>query len=148
MGLKQVLEDCAHVIESIVKRKREAEPDPPFSGAQVNGASPHAEDSDTESIDAQAATSRGPQRSSIVRTSMTTANGLTDRAEALRQLQTIAEFFQQTEPHSPVSYLVQRAVKWGEMPLEKWLTDVISDEGVLTRIRETLGIKDSGNSGG
>jgi type VI secretion system protein ImpA len=148
MGLKQVLEDGAHVIESIVKKKREAEPDPPLPGVQVNSTGANAEVTETERNDAQAVLNGGFQRSSTVPTSVTTATGLTNRAEALRQLQAIAEFFQQTEPHSPVSYLVQRAVKWGQMPLEKWLTDVISDEGVLTRIRETLGIKDSGNSGG
>jgi hypothetical protein len=28
------------------------------------------------------------------------------------------------------------------MPLEAWLQDVINDEGVLSRVRETLGLKD------
>ena len=52
-----------------------------------------------------------------------------------------AEFFRQTEPHSPVSYLVQRAITWGQMPLETWLTEVIKDTAVLDGIRETLGIR-------
>jgi type VI secretion system protein ImpA len=51
----------------------------------------------------------------------------------------IADFFQKTEPHSPVSYLVQRAVKWGNMPLENWLQDVIKDESILAQLRQTLG---------
>jgi type VI secretion system protein ImpA len=51
----------------------------------------------------------------------------------------VADFFRQTEPHSPVSYLVQRAVKWGNMPLESWLQEVVKDESVLSQIRETLG---------
>ena len=65
-----------------------------------------------------------------------------NRADALRRLEALAVYFRQTEPHSPVSYLVQRAVRWGEMPLEAWLQDVINDEGVLSRVRETLGLKD------
>jgi hypothetical protein len=36
---------------------------------------------------------------------------------------------------------VQRAAQWGEMPLEQWLTDVISDKTVLAHVRETLGLK-------
>ena len=41
----------------------------------------------------------------------------------------------------PVSYLVQRAVSWGHMPLDTWLAEVIKDGGVLDNLRETLGIK-------
>jgi type VI secretion system protein ImpA len=65
-----------------------------------------------------------------------------DRAEALRRLASVAEFFRKTEPHSPVSYLVQRAARWGEMPLEQWLQEVIKDDGVLNVVRETLGIQE------
>jgi type VI secretion system protein ImpA len=64
-----------------------------------------------------------------------------DRADAIRRLNAIATFFQRTEPHSPVAYLVQRAARWGEMPLDKWLEEVVNDESVLGRIREHLGIK-------
>jgi type VI secretion system protein ImpA len=63
-----------------------------------------------------------------------------NRAEALQRLAYIAAFFQKTEPHSPVSYLVQRAVRWGEMPLENWLDEVITDPMVLNALRETLGL--------
>lgn len=64
-----------------------------------------------------------------------------DRPDALRRLAGVAEFFRRTEPHSPVSYLVQRAILWGEMPLESWLEEVINNEDVLGRVRETLGLK-------
>lgn len=63
-----------------------------------------------------------------------------NRAEALKRLAEIAAFFQRTEPHSPVFYLIQRAVKWGNMPFETWLQDVVKDENVLSQIKETLGI--------
>ncbi len=65
-----------------------------------------------------------------------------DRLDALRRLAAVAEFFRKTEPHSPVAYLVQRAAKWGEMPLEEWLNEVIKSEDVLGSVRETLGLKD------
>ena len=64
-----------------------------------------------------------------------------DRPDALRRLAGVADFFRRTEPHSPVSYLVQRAILWGEMPLESWLQEVINNEDVLGRVRETLGLK-------
>ena len=57
--------------------------------------------------------------------------------------------FRRTEPHSPVSYLVQRAITWGQMPLDAWLVDVIKDNNVLAGLRETLGLKgESGPSSG
>ena len=67
-----------------------------------------------------------------------------NRKDALKRLNEIADFFKRTEPHSPVSYLVQRAVKWGEMPLETWLQDVIKDQSVLYQLRETLGVSADG----
>jgi type VI secretion system protein ImpA len=65
------------------------------------------------------------------------------RQEALKRLTEVANYFKQTEPHSPVSYLVQRAVKWGEMPLDSWLAEVIKDQGVLDQLRDTLGINNN-----
>lgn len=63
-----------------------------------------------------------------------------DRADALRRLEAVADFFHRTEPHSPVAYLVQRAARWGQMPLEEWLQEVIKSDDVLGNVRETLGL--------
>ena len=60
--------------------------------------------------------------------------------EAVNRLTEVAAFFRQTEPHSPVSYLIERAVKWSQMPLEQWLASVIKDDTVLDSLRETLGV--------
>lgn len=75
------------------------------------------------------------------------SGGVSGRADALKRLGEIAAYFQRTEPHSPVAYLVQRAVKWGNMPLDTWLQDVIKDENVLGHLRETLGMGSSSSSG-
>jgi type VI secretion system protein ImpA len=69
-----------------------------------------------------------------------TGGALRSRADALRRLAEVAQYFQRTEPHSPVAYLVQRAIKWGQMPLEVWLEDVIKDGAVLGHLKETLGL--------
>jgi type VI secretion system protein ImpA len=61
------------------------------------------------------------------------------RTQALRQLRLVAEFFRQTEPHSPVAYLADKAAAWGEMPLHIWLKQVIKDGGALSRLEEMLG---------
>ena len=62
------------------------------------------------------------------------------RADALQRLSEVADFLRRTEPHSPVSYLVQRAVRWGHMPLEQVLREVVKDEHVLDQIWDTLGL--------
>ena len=61
------------------------------------------------------------------------------REEAFDMLNGVAQYFKGSEPHSPVPYLVERAVRWGRMPLEEWLRDVIREENVVDSIRETLG---------
>jgi type VI secretion system protein ImpA len=70
---------------------------------------------------------------------MTQSGPLRTRAQALRQLRQVAEFFRQTEPHSPVAYLADKAATWGEMPLHIWLKQVIKDGGALSRLEELLG---------
>lgn len=66
------------------------------------------------------------------------------REDALRRLGEVAEYFRAAEPHSPVSYLVQRAVHWGQMPLDAWLAEVIKDSSILESLRETLGLTTAG----
>jgi type VI secretion system protein ImpA len=68
-----------------------------------------------------------------------TSGAIQSRADALKRLGQLADYFRKTEPHSPISYLVNRAIKWGNMPLDTWLQDVIKDETVLFQIRQTLG---------
>lgn len=65
---------------------------------------------------------------------------LNTRDEALQQLESVAEFFRKTEPHSPVAYLASKAVNWGNMPLHEWLRVVLKDEGSLSYVEELLGI--------
>jgi type VI secretion system protein ImpA len=78
----------------------------------------------------------------------TATGAIQNRRDALKRLNEIADFFKKSEPHSPVSYLVQRAVKWGEMPLETWLQEVIKDQSVLFQLKETLGVSVAGEGSG
>jgi type VI secretion system protein ImpA len=126
VALKKATEEVRTLVESIVKRKRELEP-----GGAPTG-SPVVEDGVPELREAPGESPGGMPR---------------DRAAALRQLAEVAAFFRRTEPHSPVAYLVQRAVQWGHMPLEAWLKEVINDGSVLAHVRETLGLKEDPPSG-
>lgn len=49
------------------------------------------------------------------------------REDAFRQLNSISAFFRQTEPHSPISYVIDKAVKWGDMSLSELMNELIPD---------------------
>ncbi|GAB3554533.1 type VI secretion system protein TssA [Noviherbaspirillum agri] len=68
------------------------------------------------------------------------------RAQALEALREVARFFRNTEPHSPVAYLADKAANWGAMPLHAWLQTVVKDHSTLSHIEELLGL-DHGKSG-
>jgi len=125
--LKKTLENIRQVIDKVVKEKRIAEPDAVEAADSALEGEAGAEESGSPA---------GGYGGSLGGT----AGAIRGRVEALRRLGEVAEYFQKTEPHSPVAYLVQRAVKWGQMPLDKWLQEVIKDSNVLEHLRETLGI--------
>jgi len=127
--LKKSLENLRSLVDKIVKEKRVLEPDPVGSDAAAGTAE----------------LAMGQAAGVGVGSPGASAGAIRGRQEALRRLSEIAEFFQKTEPHSPVSYLVERAVKWGSMPLELWLQEVIKDSTVLGQVQETLGVKAEGS---
>jgi type VI secretion system protein ImpA len=118
LEIRKALEECRDVVQPILKRKRELEP----------AATPAEQ----------------PSSEPLLPTEHTTvADGPIDpvsRADALHRLTAIATFFRRSEPHSPVAYLVERAIHWGRLPLDQWLREVIHDDGVLAHVRETLGL--------
>jgi type VI secretion system protein ImpA len=63
------------------------------------------------------------------------------REDAYRQLREVADYLRRTEPHSPVSYLIDRAVRWGQLPFQDLLRDVLKhNEDARTTVLETLGL--------
>jgi type VI secretion system protein ImpA len=133
-GLKETLDACQELVEDILKKR----------GGLV-----------TELAPAQSETAPAPQAAPLVKHDSLRAvssapliqDGLPlepqDRSDAIQRLLAVAAYFRRTEPHSPVPYLVQRAVHWANLPLEQWLQYVIHDTTSLESIRETLGLKDS-----
>ena len=133
-GLKETLDACQELVEDILKKR----------GGLVTEAAP-----------ALPGTAPAPQAAPLVKHDSTRAASSAplvqgtlplepqDRSDALQRLLAVAAYFRRTEPHSPVSYLVQRAVSWANLPLETWLQHVIHDSTTLESVRETLGLKDS-----
>lgn len=62
------------------------------------------------------------------------------RQEAFQQLNHISQFFRRTEPHSPISYAIDRAVRWGSMPLGELMNELIPDSGSRTTYGSLTGV--------
>lgn len=123
-AFKKSLDEIRTLVDLLVKEKQKAEPREDEFGDATSESGEEGEPVATGSGGGGFAVSQGAIRS---------------RQEALKRLSEIAAFFRQTEPHSPVSYAVERAVKWGNMPLEAWLADVLKDGVALESVREVLG---------
>lgn len=66
---------------------------------------------------------------------------IVSREDALRSLESIAAYFRRTEPHSPLSYTLDEAVRRARLPWMELLNEVISDRGSRDAILTTLGIR-------
>ena len=53
----------------------------------------------------------------------------------------IAEFFQRTEPHSPLAYTLKDAVRRGRMTWPELLEEMVPDPGLRSVILSSFGIR-------
>ncbi|MEE6852585.1 type VI secretion system protein TssA [Escherichia coli :H21] len=60
------------------------------------------------------------------------------REKAVEQLEKIAIFFRQSEPTSPVPYLLERAVRWSTMTMSEWLEELLKDNDSVEQINRVL----------
>lgn len=89
----------------------------------------------------EAATHDGAEANPIAAGGERSAKKSMDREEAFRQLREISDFFLRTEPHSPVSYVLQKAVKWGNMRLDELIAELIPDSSSRAHYSELTGVK-------
>jgi type VI secretion system protein ImpA len=133
IAVRNSIEDCFTLVNGVLKKKRQQDPSyrPEF-----------------ESLPDDSSNQPGGTEANSVATSatMSWSGEPKNREEAFRQLAVIAAYLKRVEPQHPVSYLLERAVRWTKMPLEEWLGEVVRNEDVLNHLRETLGIKAEQNS--
>ncbi len=131
IDLRKAVEDCRTLVEDLVNAKRKLDPNykPEQTPLAVVESGKVAE-AEPQAVPVNSASGGGglPREP-------------TSREDAFQRLAVIADYLKKVEPQNPVSYLVDRAVRWAEMPLEKWLGEVIQNQEVLKHLRETLGIK-------
>lgn len=120
--LTEAKQTLAHVVREVAGLALE-EPEPEPEG-----------DESAQSDDSEAQSSGGAARKSA-------SGEIHTRDDAFRLLTRVAEYFRVTEPHSPLSSLLSQAVRWGRMPLDQLIEELIPDSsardhfGLLTGIR-------------
>lgn len=114
-GVRQALDDCRILVRQILKIKN--------PGGDGTPEGEHAEAGG-------AAVAGGPARPA------------SSRAEAYRQLSQAAAVLQQLEPHSPIPYLIQRAVELGALPFPLLIKALIREQNVLAELSREFGLKD------
>jgi type VI secretion system protein ImpA len=92
-------------------------------------------------VEPQEAATPGSEGAPEERTS--TATHIAGRADAYRKLREASDYLLRTEPHSPVPYLVRRAVSWGNMSLAELLEELLQKNADLATLYTLLGIKRS-----
>ena len=68
---------------------------------------------------------------------------ISNRGQAFSSLLQVAAYFRSAEPHSPVSYALEQAVRWGKLSLPDLLRDLVEDDGVLAEMYRRMGIQES-----
>ncbi|RYV01389.1 type VI secretion protein [Shewanella sp. OPT22] len=115
------------------------QPETTSSELQVSNEASQMSSARTEDAIAMQATTLS---SSMQGLSQTAAMNSMNRNIAFHQLREIANYFRESEPHSPVSFLLEKAIRWGNMSLPELLTVMVTepDGDLLNRIFNTTGL--------
>lgn len=62
------------------------------------------------------------------------------RESAFQTIESIAHFFERTEPHTPVHFALRQAVRWGRAPLPELMAELIDDVSVMEKLRRQIGM--------
>lgn len=119
-SLRPAILDCQNLINLILQRK---------------GPAP-SEEAPAEEGDASQDGATGDGATGQPRTSRATREGL------YQQLNAIASQLQQMEPHSPIPYLIQKAIELGAMPFPQLMKALLRDDNVLSELNRELGIRE------
>lgn len=100
---------------------------------------PAAAEAPATAPDASAAPAAGGSPMSSVPT-----GPIQSRQDALRQLQLIADYFRQQEPHSPIAGAIERVGRWARLPLHQLLQELIPDERARSHYTLITGVDING----
>ncbi len=117
-GMRQTMDECRRLARQILDRKPKPVAEGEGPGAPGEGA-------------AAPAAGGGPSMATSARS----------RAEVYRQLAQAADVLRQLEPHSPIPYLIERAVALGNLPFPDLIKVLVRDANVLGELTREFGIE-------
>jgi type VI secretion system protein ImpA len=120
-GLRQAVAECHKLLSEVVERK---------GGGVV-------EEPTADASEGAPGTTAAAEAGGTLRAART-------RDEAYRQLAEAASLLQRLEPHSPIPYLILRAVELGALPFPQLMSQLIRNTDVLSELKRELGIKEEG----
>ena len=69
------------------------------------------------------------------------------RDDAFHQLRTLADYFKKSEPHSPVSYLLEKAIRWGYLSLPELMSELLlNQEDTIKQVFHLSALDESGET--
>ncbi len=131
--IRNALQDCLDTVLKISSKV--LPPDEPEEEEEEEGLGGE------ESDGGDGATDAGPRKKGMA------IGEVRSRAEAFRALGKIAEYFRKTEPHSPISYALEQAVRWGDMELPDLMQELIVDDSSRQQFFSLAGIKKEADDG-
>jgi type VI secretion system protein ImpA len=123
--LRKAVSDCHELARQILEKK----------GPAPSEAPPAAEP-EPAAADAPAGAAAAPAANGTHRP----APRMLTRDDAYQQLASAAALLQQLEPHSPIPFMVQRAVALGRLPFPELMKVMIRDQSVLDQLTRELGL--------
>ena len=110
--IRASLEEVGQVVGQLLNEKRKAEPDEPGSGDEEAAAEVEAEAGAMEESGSDEPVQTAPART---RSAKSVSAEPVDREDAMARIQACARFLQKENSSSPVAYLVQAALRLGEL---------------------------------
>ncbi|CDT96750.1 Conserved hypothetical protein [Vibrio coralliirubri] len=91
--------------------------------------------------DIQALSNLAPQnQTQTIVQNVSSINGIVNRDHAFQEIRKIAEYFKETEPHSPIAFLLERSIRWGYMSFPELLQEMVGNESVIAQINQMTGM--------
>ncbi|WP_192890589.1 type VI secretion system protein TssA [Vibrio bathopelagicus] len=81
-----------------------------------------------------------PAQTQMTVQNVSSINGIVNRDHAFQEIRKIAEYFKETEPHSPIAFLLERSIRWGYMSFPELLQEMVGNESVIAQINQMTGM--------
>jgi type VI secretion system protein ImpA len=124
-NIKSALNTCRKAIQTLAKDK--------LAKLEVDGAASVAE--------GQSAEQKSSSHNSLASVSLDSSDTAENRKNAIDLLRNLTDFFKRTEPHSPIGYTLDRAVRWSGMELPELMRELVVDTMTQKEIKKIAGIE-------